>query len=332
MTHDELLLLGIDGGGSKTDALVSDGTGRVLGWGQSEGSNYQTLGLDPARDHIRQAACRALDGRRASFGAYCLAGADLPPDLVLLEPVLRGLSLAEEFQIYNDVIAVFRAGSSQRFGMAVVCGAGFNAGGIGRDGREVRLPSLGAVTGDCGGGEYLGVAALGAAFRAWDGRGKPTRLQDMVLKTLGAPDMPALAEQLVQGQVTAPQVIALAPLVFSAAAAGDALARRLVRDQGREIGISILAILRRLDLLETACQVVLGGSVFYGEGSLLMNTIKKTICLSAPLAEIKRLETRPVVGALLLAADRAGLVADEVFMSNLRATLPDALKIEAGRR
>jgi N-acetylglucosamine kinase-like BadF-type ATPase len=321
---NEFILLGVDGGGSKTDALAADTTGRVLGWGQAGGSNHQTLGLSQARDHIRQAAMQALDGQRASFAAYCLAGADLPPDFVVLEPTLHDLNLADEFRVYNDVIAVFRAGSSQQFGMAVVCGAGFNAGGIGRDGREVRLPSLGAVTGDCGGGEYLGVAALGAAFRAWDGRGTPTCLQNMVLEALRAPDMPALAECLVQEKVTSQQVIALAPLVFSAAAAGDALARQLIRDQGREIGISILAILRRLDLLDVPCQAVLGGSVFYGEGDLLMKIIKKTTYRSAPLVEIKRLEMRPVVGALLLAAEQAGLVIDETFMSNLRATLPDS--------
>lgn len=329
---NEVILLGVDGGGSKTDALAADAAGRVLGWGQSGGSNYQTLGLPQAQDHVRQASSSALQGRRASCAAFCLAGADLPPDFTLLKPALDGLDLASDFQIFNDLIAVFRAGSRQRFGMAVVCGAGFNAGGIGRDGREVRLPALGAVTGDRGGGEYLGLAALGAAFRAWDGRGESTCLQDMVLAALDAPDMPTLAERLVQEQVTAPQIIALAPLVFSAAVAGDALARQLVREQGREIGVSILAILRRLDLLDVACQAVLGGSVFYGEGDLLLKTIQRTIRSLVPQVEIRRLEVRPVIGALLLAADRAGLAVDDVFMSNLRATLPDALRIEVGKR
>ena len=111
---NEFILLGVDGGGSKTDALAADTTGRVLGWGQAGGSNHQTLGLSQARDHIRQAAMQALDGQRASFAAYCLAGADLPPDFVVLEPTLHDLNLADEFRVYNDVIAVFRAGSSQR--------------------------------------------------------------------------------------------------------------------------------------------------------------------------------------------------------------------------
>jgi N-acetylglucosamine kinase-like BadF-type ATPase len=78
------------------------------------------------------------------------------------------------------------------------------------------------VTGDCAGGEHLGQAALGAAFRAWDGRGAATCLQERVLQALDVPDMSTLAERIVQGQVTTQQIINLAPLVFSAAVAGDA--------------------------------------------------------------------------------------------------------------
>jgi N-acetylglucosamine kinase-like BadF-type ATPase len=329
---DEPIILGVDGGGSKTEALVIDTTGRVLGTGQSGGANHQTLGMTTAQEHIRQAAAQALKGRRAPVAVYCLAGADLPPDFVQLEPALRDLNLADEIAIYNDVLAVFRAGSDLPFGMAVTCGAGFNAGGIGRDGREVRLPAQGVVTGDCAGGEHLGQAALGAAFRAWDGRGAATCLQERVLQALDVPDMSSLAERIVQGQVTTQQIIALAPLVFSAAVAGDAVARRLIRDQGREIGVSIVAILRRLDLLGTPCQAVLGGSIFYGEGPLLMNTIQRKVRPSAPLVQIKRLDTRPVVGAVLLAADRAGITTDEGFITRLRATLPDTLKSENDRR
>jgi N-acetylglucosamine kinase-like BadF-type ATPase len=127
-----------------------------------------------------------------------------------------------------------------------------------------------------------------------------------------------------------PQIINLAPLVFSAAVAGDAIARRLIRDQGREIGLSIVAILRRLGLLETPCQAVLGGSIFYGEGTLLMGTIKNKVRPSAPLAQIKRLDMRPVVGAILLAADRAGITPDEAFYS-AACHLAGTLKLEGYR-
>jgi N-acetylglucosamine kinase-like BadF-type ATPase len=259
--------------------------------------------------------------------AYCLAGADMPPDFARLEPALRNLDLAQELALFNDVLAVFRTGSRRSFGMAVVCGTGFNAGGIDRNGREVRFPALGAVTGDRAGGEYLGEAALGAAFRAWDGRGAPTALQEGVLRAFDVPDMETLACHLTPGQVTHEQIIGLAPLVFSVAASGDEVARELICAQGSEIGVSILAILRRLDLLNTPCEVVLGGSLFYGEGTLLIDRVTELVHQAAPLVEIKRPDMRPVVGAALLAIDRAGVIVDDDFMRTLRATLPEALRV-----
>jgi N-acetylglucosamine kinase-like BadF-type ATPase len=233
---DERVYLGVDGGGSKTEALVIDGTGRVLGVGYGGPSNYHSIGLDAALDHIRQAATQALAGRSASVAAYCLAGADLPVDFSRLEPALHDLRLSQETVLHNDVIAIFRAGSRQPFGMAVVCGTGFNAGGISRDGREVRLPALGATTGDQAGGEHFGITALGAAFRAWDGRGAQTALQASVLQALHAPSMETLAEWLAHRQVTVQQIADLAPLVFAVALTGDDVACQLIREQGHEIG------------------------------------------------------------------------------------------------
>jgi len=318
--------LGIDGGGSKTEALVIDETGRVLHTGRSGRANYQTCGLEMAMDHVREAALEALHGRQAISAAYCLAGADTRADYAILEPAVRALELGQEIVLYNDVIAIFRAGSRYPYGMAVVCGTGFNAGGISRDGREVRLPSLGTMTGDIGGGGWLGTSALGAAFRAWDGRGASTLLQDMVLRALNVDDMETLAERIVLNQITYQHTLELAPLVFKAAVAGDEVACQLLRQQGEEIGITILAILRRLDLLDTDCDVVLGGSVFYGEGPLLMDTVRKYIEPAAPLAVLKRLSVRPVVGAALLAADHAGVTTEE-FLSNLHNSLPKTLKL-----
>lgn len=328
---EQPIFLGVDGGNSKTEALAVDCTGRFLGTGQDLGSNYQGTGLQTALERIQQAANQALGGRRAHVAAFCLAGADMPSDFARLEPVLRELDLADDIVLYNDVIAVFRAGSDHPYGMAVVCGAGFNAGGINQEGHEFRLPSLGDVTGDQGGGGHLGVMALGSAFRAWDGRGPETLLQEMVLKALNAPDLPALGEMLVQNQVTHSQIVHLAPLVFSAAVAGDGVARSLIREQGREVGITILAILRRLNMLDIPCQAVLGGSVFYGEGTLLMNTIRKLVRQSAPLVQIKRLDMRPSVGAVLLAADHVGSASDEPFISTLRATLPKTFILKSDR-
>ncbi len=247
----ERVYLGIDGGGSKTEAIAIDSSGAVLGVGLSGKSNYQTCGMVTALKHIREAAEQALAGKKADEIAYCLAGADTRLDFIRLEPELRAFDLGQDITIYNDVLAVFRAGSSQPYGMGVVCGTGFNAGGISQDRREFRLPALGEVTGDFyGGGGWLGMTAMGYAFRGWDGRGTPTQLADVFLKALGMADMETLAEQLSQQSISSRHIHDLVPLVFETANRGDEVARQLIRTLGQEIGITIVTVLRRLDLLD----------------------------------------------------------------------------------
>jgi N-acetylglucosamine kinase-like BadF-type ATPase len=314
-----MLFLGVDGGGSKTAALLADEQGQVHGRGLSGAANYQIVGMEQTVASVRQAVEEALQGRAPDAICYCMAGADMPYDFEQLQGALGSLGFTCPAVIHNDVISIFRAGSRFPYGVGIVCGTGFNAGGISRDGREFRLPALGAITGDCAGGEHLGVGAMGAAFRAWDGRGQPTLLADAILRTFNAPDFETLADWYVQQKIEYQRIIELAPLVFEMAEQGDAVAQRLIREQGVELGTAANAVLRRLQLTDADCDVVLGGSVIYGKGRLLMDTVNEIVHELNPAAIVRRLDVPPVAGAVLLAADLTGTVMSEHFHSALRA-------------
>jgi N-acetylglucosamine kinase-like BadF-type ATPase len=318
--------LGVDGGGTKTAALLVDGHGQVLGWGIAGGSNYHLVGLESAFSSVRQSIEAALHGHVPDAVCYCMASADMPFDFVQLRSKLSELDLNCPFSLHNDVIGIFRAGSRFPFGVGIVGGTGFNAGGLGKDGGEFRLPALGSITGDCAGAHHLAVEAVGAAFRAWDGRGRPTLLANAVLRALGSPDFETVAERWVQRELTTETIKSLAPLVFEVSEAGDPVAQQLIREQGVELGTAANAVLRRLDLTEEDCDVVLGGSLFYGKGDLLMNTINETIDAVSSKAVVKRLDVPPVVGAILLAVESAGAAVGEQFVATLRRTLPQEVR------
>jgi N-acetylglucosamine kinase-like BadF-type ATPase len=329
MAHNSngCLLLGIDGGGSKTDALLVNEQGQVVGAGRGGSANYHHLGLEPVQQSLQEALEMALQGRQPDQVAFCMTAADFAHDFAQLHTVIAGLGLAEVSSLYNDVMGIFRAGSRFPYGVGVVCGTGFNAGGLSKDGREIRFPALGDITGDCAGGGYLSVQALGAAFRAWDGRGKPTQLVEAILAAWDVPSIESIAEKYVQGEIPYEKILSLSPLVFEIAEMGDAVAQSLISHQGVELGTAASAILRRLDLQDEVCDVVIGGGLCRGKGDLLMNTIRETVCAVAPNAEVKRLDVAPVVGAVLLAADCAGIPTDEAFIHHLKTTLPNGLSI-----
>jgi N-acetylglucosamine kinase-like BadF-type ATPase len=220
-------------------------------------------------------------------------------------------------------------------GVAVICGTGFNAGGIGPDGREIQLPGLGALSGDWGGGADIAQEVIRLICRAWDGRGQPTVLTEMVLTALGLPSVEELISQLYQsqfdyypGQFDQRRLLALVPLVFEAAYQGDQVAQDLVVRVGTEVGTTANAIIRRLGLETTDVEVVLGGSVFKGKGPLLVDTVTQVVHRVAPQATIILPEFEPVVGAVLLALENLGVEVNEAVHANVRASLPDELRPE----
>jgi N-acetylglucosamine kinase-like BadF-type ATPase len=301
------IVLGVDGGGTKTLALALDEHGNIIGKGVGGGSNYQTIGMDTAINVFADVIKQALRDHQADFSAWCLAGCDSALDEARLHEGLTGIGLAQPFRLYNDAFAVLRAGSRFPYGAAVICGTGFNACGISPTGKQHKLHSLGPLTGDWGGGYNLGEAAIGSLFRADEGRGEPTALQDVVLKALDVPDLEVLAEQITIEKVPYRQISALAPVVFDVANAGDKVAQGIIKRLADEISVAAIAMLTRLDLTNLDVDVVLGGSVMHGRGPLLMDTVTGRITGQFPQANIHRLSEAPVVGAAMLAYDGLGI-------------------------
>jgi N-acetylglucosamine kinase-like BadF-type ATPase len=317
---------GIDGGASKTHALILDETGRAVGFGHGGTGNHQIHGLDAAMREV-EAAIRAalgaadLPASAVEMGYFCLAGADLPEDFTMLQESVERLALCSRVIIDNDTMAALRSGLSRSWGVVVICGTGTNGAGIGQDGREIRLPGLGEISGDWGGGSGIAQEALRLVMRAWDGRGEPTMLREMLLNLLGCPDEETVIAKLYHEEIAFRALLPIVPLVFEAALQSDRPAVDLIERVGTEVGVTASALIRRLDLQATDVEVVLGGSVFKGKGPLLIDTVRGVVHQVAPAARLVRPTHEPVVGAALLALEHAGITVSEDVSARLTTTL-----------
>jgi len=310
-----MIIVGVDGGGTKTHALAVDEHGTLIGVGIGGASNYHTVGLSGALGVIADVVRQATHRQRADMVAYCLTACDSDIDERRLTDGLAALDLSEQLACYNDGFAALRAGTSQPFGVVVICGTGFNACGIGPDGRRAKLHAMGPLTGDWGGGYSIGEAACAAAFRADEGRGPPTILTGMVLRALSVPDLTALTYRIVDGTLTYPQVISLVPLVFEAARAADSVAQNIIRRQADEIVTAAGAITRRLDMLDREFDVVLAGGVVSGSNGLLFEPVRLQLSQIMPKAQICPLNVLPVVGSTYLAFDALGIAPHQALPS-----------------
>jgi N-acetylglucosamine kinase-like BadF-type ATPase len=305
-------ILAVDGGASKVDVALLTRSGELLG--AARHLAYANFGLDhqppiDALDAAIRRACKdsGLDPDMrpiADVGVFCLAGADLPVDDRRIGRQVKGPGWARRMIVRNDTFAVLRAGSRRGWGIAVVCGSGLNCSGVGPDGRVVRFPSLGELSGDLAhGGGWLGRAALGAALRARDGRGPRTKLEQLVPEHFHMPRPASVMEALYVGRLDGQRMLELAPVVFRAAARGDEVARELIAGMADEIVATANAAIRRLHLTSRTFEVILGGGIFRSGDGRLLKRVRDGIHFVAPLAELRRLTAPPVLGAALIGLD-----------------------------
>lgn len=316
------VVLAVDGGNSKTDVALVAADGRVLGSARGPTSSHQQVGIEAGMAQLaalvdRAAAKAGLEARRrpvADLAIYGLAGADFPSDVRLLSRALAAQGFAPVDVVLNDTFIALRAGTRRPWGVALICGQGVNACAVAPDGRSARFDGVGDPSGDWGGGGGLGSAAVAAAVRGRDGRGERTSLERLVPAYFGLRSPGALTRALYFERLTEDRLSELAPLVFGAAAAGDAVARLIVDRLADELVGMARALIRRLRLSRLDPEIVLAGGVFRTDEPDFHTRLAAGIAAAAPRSRLVRLTAPPVLGAALIGLDRlaAGTTDPEV--------------------
>ncbi|NOV03321.1 N-acetylglucosamine kinase [Paenibacillus planticolens] len=300
--------LGVDAGGSKTYTLVTDEQGHILGKGHSGNGNHQ-INASQAEANIRSSVEMALTQAKLSrdeitFAFFGLAGADRPIDYEVLRPMIKGMGFPH-YAIACDTMIALRAGTSQPFGVVLICGSGTNSAGKNRQGQLLQCGGFTYKFGDFGGGGTLAVEAFRSVIRAWDGRERPTLLTEMLLQDLGYSKVDEMFDDYMDQNKPIP--LHIVKLIFKAAQQGDEVALRILQAQGEELGKSAAAVIKRLGMEQESFDIVLAGSVVMrGEGPFVLEYIERAVRQVAPKASIVKLTVEPVVGALWLAMEAGG--------------------------
>ena len=323
---DRLAVIGFDAGNTKTAAVCVSPSGAVVARVRVGRSNYQTTGPGPALDTLWEAAAPLADAAAgaglvvAAFG-FGLTGLDRPRDREVLDRLVRDLMgrvaarvdclPAPAYSLENDACLVLRAGTDDDVGVAVSSGTGGNCVGRGRDGTRVQIGGLAHELGDGGGAHDIAVSGLRAAGRARDGRGPSTMITGIVCSSLGLERIEDIIDFTIPGNQPEgmdasepPQIGMLAPLVFEAARAGDAVARQVLADIGRDLGLSARVAAARLFGRDEEFPLVLGGGVLMNAADpVFADAIVAEARTGFPRLLPVMLDCHPVAGAALLAMD-----------------------------
>ena len=260
----------------------------------------------------------------AACGVYCLANVDLPAERRIAQRELTGAAFAQVTAVGNDTLAVLHAGASRPWGIGVVAGAGINAIGINPSGRTAGYLAFGDYTGDFGGGHGLGVECLGAAIRDRDGRGPHTVLTTLVPRHFGLRTADQVAIAVHNHTLDHKGLRVLAPVLFEAASTGDKVAVGILTAFADEVAIMASALIRRLHLVRTDVEVILGGGMLQSKNGALLDRVTAGVLAKAPRAQVRVLDVAPVCGAVVDALRRVG--ATEGARRRIRSALIAAAK------
>lgn len=317
--------LGADLGGTKTHMVISDETGRAIGFGESGAGNHESVGFDGMYNTLAEGLDKALKSANLqkddiSGSGFGIAGYDWPSEKIKMTEVIDRLGLHAPYEMMNDTIPGLVAGAEEGWGVVVVSGTGCNCRGWDKGHkREGRVTGYGVLMGEAAGSSELVTRAMQLVGFEWTRRGPKTALSQMFMDALGVKSLEALLEIYTQ----APYHIGseFAPRVFQVAQQGDVVAVELIRWAGRELGEMANGIIRQLAFENLKFDVVLAGGMFEG-GALLIDPMRETIQRVAPETRLVRLKVPPVIGAVLVGMEKGG--AGNVL--DVRKTLSESLQ------
>lgn len=320
------LILGVDGGNTKTIAIVATIEGQILGAGRAGRSDiYNTPTEEDALQEIAGAVNQALGAAGATAadlaaGAFSMAGADWPEDIDYLRRGMAGFGFGRQILIINDAIGALRAGTPDGVGVAITCGTGIAIGARNADGRLWYSGNWEIATG----GLELGQQALVAVYEDHLGLGPKTSLTTGILNFFDAASPENVLHYCTARNTDRHWLhqARLAPILLEEAAAGDAVALGIVEAAGvRNARVAAMAA-RAVGLGAEPFRVVLSGGVLRHPSKLLSDAICRQIREHLPLAKICTGGPEPVIGAVLAARDALDLPLDEHVQARLERETP----------
>lgn len=309
----ELVVVGVDGGGSSTRVYIADEQAHVLFKATGDGSAVRPGAEADSADVIgaivRNAVIDAEMGHLMPRAIVVgVAGVGREAQKMALQQELERLEVAETVVVITDAEAAMEDAFVEGPGILLIAGTGSIAWGRSPAGLLQRCGGWGPVIGDEGSGAWLGRKALQVIAAAHDGREPETALTGAILTALELDDVSAI---IAWAASAAPADLAtLAPAVLSAAEVGDLRANTVVTMAVEELALHIRALARTLFVDERAAiPVALHGGLL-AKGRPMRKRLEHRLKTLVPGAVVRHQTVDAARGAVQMALRTIGLAVE----------------------
>lgn len=298
-------MLGMDGGGTKTEVLLAKQDGTIIASHIGGPTNFAAISEGQALDNLEEALQKVFRGQKRvkiSSAVVGMAGIDTPADAArfhrLADALLASFGI-EQFQLLNDSEVALANGSTTEDGVILIAGTGSICFGRTAAGLTARSGGMDYLLADEGSGYWIGRKVLRAVVRSHDGRGPETALTPLVLEHFGITDVLELKQRVYQPLLTKMAIAQLATVWEAALATEDSSAKRIQTQVVEKLLEMIVAVVTKLELSQTSFNMVLSGSI--AQLPAVEPQLSAGLRERYPSCSIKLPTTTPAHGAIKLA-------------------------------
>jgi N-acetylglucosamine kinase-like BadF-type ATPase len=303
------LVLGVDGGGTKTIGLIADMAGNILASRETGATNPNVVGFDESAKTLSKVILGCCEDVRCSPDelrsvVLGLAGADstefrerITDDLNAL--IVKSGSKALNIGVETDARVALEGAFNGGAGVVVIAGTGSIVIGKTVHGAVVSVGGWGRILGDEGSGFAIGRDGIRALTLSIDRRGEPTKLKELIAEKFHWTSREDIITAVYQQKFDPAQ---LAPLVMEAAVDHDVVCQRILQTAAAQIVEQVRVVVMQMGILRKILLVMSGGLL--QQGTVFANVLHLKIMKSLPQVELCQSMNSPAQGAVHMALER----------------------------
>ncbi|MEF7494195.1 ROK family protein [Lysinibacillus sphaericus] len=318
-----MYVLAIDGGGTKTTAIICDEKGQCFAQIDTTRSNPTAMD-QPYFEATIHSIMQSLQQQNPQIVAEvtsCFAGIMELQAESMVESILRQYVCdSATITVDNDALIALYAGTLGKAGIVQIAGTGAITMGYDKQQHYHRVGGWGYLFDDEGSGYDLGVQLLKAVLQSYDGRAPRTILTEAVMKHFSVDDVPQLIA-CVYGEEHPRTVIApLSAYIVAAADDGDLVAKRIIEEACQNYFKAIKACYLRMAWGQEEVPVVLCGGVFTNENYFVPRLQAMAMEQTLPF-RFKTPALPPIGGAVIAALQQINVQYSNSFIETFQKNM-----------
>lgn len=299
---EKIFLIGVDGGGTKTIAVLADWKGKILRKIKIGPSNPNKIGFEKSISNLKKLLKKISKNYSKEIKiAYLGIAGGLERDIKKREKIRKALQKIFSFKIYieGDQKIAFRAATNEKEGVILISGTGSIAMGW-KGNKEEICGGWDWLIGDQGSAFWVGRKFLEKIAQSLDGREK-WKLKEYFLKELSFKNEIGLYRKFYQENFVE-KVALISKIVDKFSKRGEKNSKRILIEGAKEVAKMAKVVIKKLNFQKEKFPLVLVGGMF--KSKIYLKEVKKEIKKIAPFVKILKLNKPPVLGAIKLAREK----------------------------